>query len=99
MSHDPLDSLLTPAQLNENPQIAALWVLRTSLEVAQSMLLATYPQSGEREERHSTEEEAYAIALLYQIDAVAALLDEYVESISRRAKRLGQRSSEEDIPF
>lgn len=94
--HSVEDSLPTPMELRENPELGALWILRTSLEVAELSLRATYP---ERSERHSTEEEAYAIAILYQIDAVEALLEEYLESIRRRGEWRGRESSGEGIPF
>jgi len=89
------DRLPSPLELNEHPELAALSILRTGLEVVALALLASYPQSAERCERHGTEEEAYAIALLCQLDALEALLQEYVESIHRAEERQRRQSGAE----
>ena len=93
------NSLLTPVALSENPELGAFRILKTTLLVAELALLATHPESCEYSERRRTEEEAYAIAILYQIDALEALLNEYVESIRRNKEWRGRAPSEEDITF
>ena len=93
------NSFLTPIALGENPELGALWILKTTLEVAELALVASYPESCEDSERRRTEEEAYALALLYQIDSLEALLDEYSESIRRKGQWRNRESSEEGIPF
>ena len=93
------NSLLTPIELGENPELAALRILKTTLDVAELALLASYPDCCECSERRRGEAEAYAFAILYQIDALEALLNEYVESIRRRGQWRNRESSEEDIPF
>ena len=93
------NSLLTPIELSENPELAALRILKTTLEVAELALVANYPDSFEYSERPRTEQEAYAFAILFQIDALEALLNEYVESIRRRGQWRNRESSEEKIPF
>lgn len=69
-------SLLTPIQLNENPELAALRILKTRLDVAELALVAAYPDSCEpsSSEHCRSEQEAYAISILYQIDALNAVL-------------------------
>jgi hypothetical protein len=90
------NSYLTPIELSEHPELAALRILKTSLDVTHLALLATYPESSER---CRTEEEAYAIAILYQIDALEAMVNEYVESTRRLAELRNREASEEDISF
>lgn len=101
--HDPRqsveDTLPTPLELSENPELGALRILRTSLEVAELALRATYPESCERFESRRTEEDAYALAILYQIDALEATLDEYVESIRRLRAWRNREPSGDSIPF
>lgn len=84
-------SWLTPEELGENPELAVLRVLKTNLDVAELALLSSYPRCEDRECSRS-EEEAYAMAILYQMDALGAMLQEYVESVRRR----GRWQSEDD---
>jgi len=93
------NSYLTPIELSEHPELAALRILKTTLDVTHLALLATYPESSEGSERCRTEEEAYAIAILYQIDALEAMVNEYVESTRRLAELRNREPSEEDISF
>ena len=93
------NSLLTPIALSENPELAALRILKTTLDVAELALLSSYPDSFEGSERCRSEQEAYALAILFQIDALEAMLNEYVESIRRQWEWRNRESSEEDIPF
>jgi hypothetical protein len=71
------ESLLTPILLNENPELSALRILATSLDVAEVALVAAYPDSGEPlySEGCPSEQEAYAISILYQIDALSAVVN------------------------
>lgn len=94
-------SALTPIQLNENPELAALRILRTSLDVAAVVLAATYPESSEvsYSEGGRSEQEAYALSILYQIDALGAVLEEYAESIRRLRAWRNREASADDIPF
>jgi hypothetical protein len=80
---------LTPSDLVEHPELAALRILKTNLDVAGLALLATYPDNGECSERPRSEQEAYAFAILHQIDALEAMLEEYAESIHRLGRRPG----------
>ena len=93
-------SLLSPTELNENPELAALQILKTSLDVAESVLLATYPDSCESSyaEGCRTEQEAYAISILYQMDALNAVLDQYAESI-RRLRQWRSQAPSTDVAF
>ena len=93
------NSLLTPIELSENPELAALRILKTTLDVAQLSLLAVYPDSYEYSERCRTEEKAYAIAIIYQIDALEAVLNEYAECIRRLREWRNREPSEESTPF
>ena len=93
------NSLLTPIELSENPELAALRILKTTLDVAELALLASYPESCECSERRGTEQEAYAIAILYQIDALAVLLNQYVESLRRVGEWRNREASKEDMLF
>ena len=69
-------SFLTPDQLHENPELAALQILKTNLDVAEVALLATYPDCEPScSERCRTEQEAYATSVLYHIDALSAMLN------------------------
>jgi len=94
-------SLPTPSQLDENPELAALRILETSLDVAELALLTTYPETGEQVDAEDglTEQEAFATAILYQIDALGAVLNEYVESIRRLEEWRKREPHEDDIPF
>ena len=76
-------SFLNPITFNENPELAALRILKTTLDVVEIVLRGSYPDSSECSERRQSEQEAYAIAILYQIDALEGMLNEYVESIRR----------------
>lgn len=93
------NSSLTPMELNENPELAALRILKTTLDVVDLALRGSYPESYEYSERRRTEQEAYALSILYQIDALAAMLNEYVESIRRLREWQNRKRCEEDIPF
>jgi len=92
-------SFLNPITFNENPELAALRILKTTLDVVELALRGSYPDSCECSERRPTEQEAYAIAILYQIDALAAMLKEYEESIRRLREWQDRERSKEDIPF
>ncbi len=94
-------SSLTPMEFNENPELAALQILKTSLDVAESALLATYPDSCEPSfsEGCRSEQEAYAISILYQIDALGAVLNQYAESLRRLRQWRSGQSSVDDLPF
>ena len=95
-----MDSWLpTPIELSENPELAALRILKTNLDVAELALLASYPENCECPERSRTEPEAYAIAILFQIDALESILNEYVESIRRLQEWRNREPSEESSPF
>ena len=92
-------SFLTPIEFNENPELAALRILKTSLEVAHLALVATYPDCEPSCSQHCrSEQEAFAISLLYQIDALSAVLDEYAESI-RRLRQPRNREPSTDVAF
>jgi len=95
------ESSLNPIQLNENPELAALRILKTSLDVAEMALAATYSDSCEPSysEGFRSEQEAYALSLLYQIDALGAVLNEYAESIRRLRQWRNREPSADDIAF
>jgi len=94
------ESFLTPILLNDNPELAALRILTVALEVSEVALLATYPASEpSRDEHRRTEQEAYAISVLHQIDALGAMLAEYTESIRRLRERRSQEHFADDIEF
>lgn len=98
------ESLPTPAELQEDPELAVLRILRTTLSVAELALLSSYPESCEpaRSGGSRSEQEAYVTAILHQIEALEGVLDQYVESIRRlRDWRDWQRreTSDSDIPF
>jgi hypothetical protein len=92
------DASLTPIELYDNPELAALRILETSLAVAQTALVAMYPDNCEPpHSRHCrSEAEAYAFSILYQIDALAAVLGEYSESIRRLQEFTGRESQEDE---
>lgn len=95
-------SLLTPIELGENPELAVLQILSTSLDVAQMALLSMYPDSCEPSrslERRRSEAEAYALSILYQIDALSVLLQEYTESIRGSRQWRNRESSADDVAF
>jgi hypothetical protein len=85
----------------ENPELAVLRTLRTNLCVAELALLAVYPAGSEptSPKHHFGAQEAYASAILHQIDALEATLDEYVESVRRARDWRTRESLEEDIPI
>ena len=91
------DTFLTPIELLDHPELAVLRILRTSLDVAGIVLQATHLDSGECPERNRSEPEAFAVALHYQIEALEAMLEEYVESIRRQEECRGRESSGKDI--
>lgn len=97
------ESFLTPIQLGENPELAALQLLKTNLDVAEVALVAVYPESCELTERFRGEQEAYAVSILYQIEALNALLNEYAESCRRlqewRKREPAAHDLRDDIPF
>ena len=93
------NSLLTPIELSENPELGALRILKTTLDVAELALLASYPDCREYSGRRRSEQEAYAIAILYQIDALAVLVNEYAESLRRVGWWRYQEASKEDMLF
>ena len=90
-------SFLNPITLNENPELAALRILKTTLDVVELALRGSYPDSCECSERRPTEQEAYAIVILYQIDALEGMLNEYVESILRLREWQERERSKEGI--
>lgn len=94
------DPLLTPIHFNENPELASLRILKTNLDVAELALLAAYPDCEPSAlHRRGTEQEAYAISILYQIEVLAALLNEYAESIRRLRERRSREPSADDTVF
>ena len=94
-------SSLTPIQIHENPELAALRILKTTLDVVDRALVGAYPESGEPSypDHDRSEPDAYALAILHQIDALGALLDLYVESIRRLGDRRDREACDQDIPF
>jgi hypothetical protein len=101
------ESFPTPMDLSDNPELAVLEILKINLEVAKRVLLASYPSArcGEPcfESCHS-EQEAYANGILYQSDALTAIVQAYVESTRRldgavKGPTCGVKPSREDIPF
>lgn len=82
-------SFLTPSELMENPELAVLLVLKTSLNVAELALHAAYPDNCECSERCRSEQEAYVFAIRHQISTLEALLDEHLESLERLRERNG----------
>jgi hypothetical protein len=86
---------LNPSDFIENPEVAALAILKTSLEVAHCALAATYPECEPVESR--SEQEAFAISILHHSAALVAMIDEYCESV-RRSWRL-RNSRGKDVEF
>jgi hypothetical protein len=78
---------LYSADLLEHPQLAALAVLYSALEVAGPALIAAHPESWDLDmllpdnDADSSEEAAYATALIFQIDALEATLNCYRHTI------------------
>ena len=95
------ESSLTPIQLNDNPELAALRMLKTNLDVAEMALLATYPDScgPSCSESCRTEQEAFATSILYQVDTLNAMLNEYAESIRRLREWRSREPPANDIEF
>ena len=95
------ESLPTPSELQEDPELAVLRILATSLRMAELALLSSHPASYEpaRSDGPRTEQEAYAAALLYQIEALEGVLGEYVESTRRLRDWSRREPSDRDIRF
>lgn len=94
--------LLTPLELGENPELAALQILATSLDVAHMALLAAYPDSCELSrslDRRRSEPEAYALSILCQTDALSVMLQEYTESIRQAREWRNRESATDDVAF
>jgi hypothetical protein len=91
---------LTPSLLNENPELAALYILKTSLEVSRCALATAYPDDAEPPLLPCYgEQDAYVKAILYQMTALDAMIDGYAESIERLRAWKNQQSRGEEIPF
>jgi DNA replication protein DnaC len=94
-------SLPTAIELAEDPELAVLRCLKTNLKITELALAAAYPEICEHTSvAHSpSEPEAYASAIVYQIDALDALLDHYVESIGRLRQRWHREPDDKEVPF
>ena len=94
-------SLPTLSQLDENPELAALRILKTSLDVAELALVTMYPDMGEPADGEDglSEEEAFATAIRYQIAALGGVLNHYVESVRRLQEWRSREPPEEADPF
>ena len=100
------ESLPSPLDVSEYPELAALRALKTNLQVAELALLAAYPNSscGDPQRDHS-EREAYANGILYLINPLVAMLGEYAESVQRlqawrhREPPGPSDDTDKDIPF
>lgn len=94
------ESFLTPMELAENPELAALRILMTNLDVAEMALLAVHPDSCAAlcSQRCRTELEAYATSILYQLDALNAMINEYAEC-ARRLREWRSQEAPNEIPF
>jgi hypothetical protein len=92
-------SLPSPILFLENPELGALHILKTSLEVSRVVLLTAYRDGAEPAPPGYGEPEAYAKAMLYQIDALEATLEDYNESIERLREWRSQQSRDREIEF
>lgn len=73
------------AELREAPELSALAPLRASLDVTENTLLAFYPKLEEDDSRppwqHISGREAYACAIIYQLRALSASIDELIQDL------------------
>jgi hypothetical protein len=89
----------TPIWLSHNPELAALHILKTSLEVCRSALSVAYPDISEPPSPCPREHIAYVRAILHQTVALQAMLDEYAQSIERLHAWTNRDSGNQEIPF
>jgi hypothetical protein len=91
-------SLPTPDDLMESPELAVLRVLQATLEIVEVALKATYPGDAEAAESNGrTEPEAYAMVILYQIEVLGHLIQEYVRSLGRLRDSRDRRRDEDEV--
>lgn len=73
------------AELREAPELSALVPLRASLDVTENTLLAFYPTLEEDDSRpswqHPSGREAYACAIIFQLRALSASIDELIQGL------------------
>lgn len=89
----------TPMLLSNNPELAALHILKTSLEVCRCALSVAYPDASEPPSPCPREHLAYVSAILHQAVALEAMLDEYAHSIQRLHEWTNRDSRNQGIPF
>jgi hypothetical protein len=74
-------------ELREVPELSALVSLRASLEVTEHSLFAVYPEleidDGHPLRRYHTGREAYACAIIHQLRALSANIDEFIQNLQR----------------
>jgi hypothetical protein len=89
--------LPNPTELSDNPQLAVLVTLKTTLAAASFALLAAYPEldSGldgpDLDSSHAVEL-AYATSIWKQIHALLDMVEDYFTVVDRRCS-LGSRHS------
>lgn len=91
-----------PTDLRDAPELAVLAILKTDLRIAERSLLAAYPDLDYRDleaRRSHTAQDAYASALLYQIRALVATVEEYIESSELLRTLKNQKPPDHDITF
>jgi hypothetical protein len=91
-----------PTDLRDDPELAVLVILKINLRIAERSLLAAYPDLDYHDleaRRSHTAQDAYASALVYHIRALAATVEEYVESSELLRTLKNQRPPAHDITF
>jgi len=87
-------------ELREAPELSALVPLRASLEITEHSLFAVYPEleidDGHPLRRYHTGREAYACAIIHQLRALSASIDEFIQNLQRIKHT---KLAEPSIPF
>ena len=78
-------SLPSPSELSEDPELAVLVTLTTSLRMAYAVTSA-YPNLGDGLAPHAArdEREAYASSIVKQFRALMETIDEYLGAVQRK---------------
>jgi len=79
-------SLPSPSELSEDPELAVLVTLTTSLRMAYFAVTSAYPNLGDGLAPHAArdEREAYASSIVKQFRALMETIDEYLGAVQRK---------------
>jgi hypothetical protein len=93
----------TPAELAEDPELAALELLGHGADVARRALIASYPELAPAgdffvEEARVSARQCLAVALFSALDTLTDAIDHYRAHVDNCASRRGP-ISDDDIPF